>query len=181
MNFIQNLDNKILIFFYKLTSENILIRNTFKLITFLGDNSFIWIVFTLVFLVKKRTRKLGVTLFISIITSFTFSSLILKQIFKRNRPFIILQLTPILNISGFSFPSTHSLISFCCATIIFSFNKKLGYYIYILAFLIAISRLFLCVHYFTDIFIGSIIGIITAKIILNLLNLFYKRLEKFNK
>ena len=57
-----------------------------------------------------------------------------------------------------SFPSTHTFISFCSATILTCCYRKKGAWSFILATLIAISRVFLCVHYPTDVLAGMVIG-----------------------
>lgn len=160
MNFIQNIDNQIILNIYEFISNKELLIKIFSFITVLGNSGFIWIIFAILFYSKKSTRKYGIIMLISIFIGFLIGNLILKNMIGRNRPFIQLDFIPLINPPfGFSFPSGHSLSSFIGATIIFMFNKKIGVFAYALAFLIAISRVLLAVHYPTDIIFGAIFGI----------------------
>ena len=78
----------------------------------------------------------------------------------------------------FSFPSGHSNASFAVATAIFSRNKKLGIPALILAAAIAISRLYVFVHWPTDVLVGTIIGICGGIISYFIVDFIYKRLKK---
>ena len=62
------------------------------------------------------------------------------------------------------FPSDHSLISFAFASIVFLFNKKLGFVLFLLSFLVGLSRVYVGVHYPIDILGSFLICIIVAKI-----------------
>ena len=104
----------------------------------------------------------GIQLINTLIFCGIIGNLILKPIFKRNRPFSI---NPIIELiiaapNDFSFPSGHTMVSFASSYIIYKFNKKLGICSYILSLLIGISRMYLYVHYPTDVIAGAIIGIL---------------------
>ena len=116
---------------------------------------------------NKSTRKHGVIMLTSLAIGSIIGNGLLKNIFERQRPFVELSLQPfIVAPSGFSFPSGHSLSSFASATCIFFTNKKWGIFSYIVAFLIALSRVLLIVHYPSDVIIGSLLGIIISSIVI---------------
>ena len=67
--------------------------------------------------------------------------------------------------NSYSFPSGHSSSSFAAATALFIMNKKTGVCAYVLAFLIAFSRLYNYVHFPSDVICGIILGILSALLI----------------
>ena len=64
--------------------------------------------------------------------------------------------------TSYSFPSGHSFSSFNAATGITLYKKKLGFIAYPVAFIIAFSRIFIGAHYFTDVLVGSTLGVCFA-------------------
>ena len=67
---------------------------------------------------------------------------------------------------GFSFPSGHSGSSFAAAVTLFYFNKKFGTGALVLAAMIAFSRVYLYVHYPSDVLIGSLLGVVVGLILI---------------
>ena len=110
-------------------------------------------------------------------------SLSLKPLVARVRPFDAAQLLDALLIrqpTDFSFPSGHTMCSFASGIIIFYMNKRIGTFALILSSFIGFSRLYLYVHYPSDVFCGMVIGIllgITSIIIFN--NIEKRNLKKF--
>ena len=164
------------------------LNKTFKAITFLGDVGIIWLVLATVFFMFKKTRKCSLMLFMGLALGFLFNNLILKNIFNRTRPFyvneefknFILSLKMELP-SESSFPSGHAFSSFCSATIILINHKKIGNFAMILAFLIAISRVYLCVHYPTDVVAGAIIGALFATFVVYICKLIEIRINLYKR
>lgn len=131
-----------------------------KFITHLGDAGAIWIVIAVALLCFKKTRKAGIYLSVSLLLTALIGNVILKNIFARTRPFIAANHPIIINPpSGFAFPSGHTSSSFAAATTIGLIYKKYTPYAFILAFLIGFSRLYLYVHYPSDVLVGAILGI----------------------
>jgi len=130
-------------------------------ITKLGDAGIIWIALAIVLLFIKKTRKCGILMLISLILGLILGNVLLKNLIQRPRPCWIdnniLLLIP--NPVDYSFPSGHTLASFEAAIMIFLHNKKWGVPAIILAILIAFSRMYLFVHFPTDILAGAILGI----------------------
>lgn len=167
MDIIFNIDKNIILNINKIIPNYPIIQYVFSFITHLADMGLIWIVIGILLLFKKSTRKNGIIMLISLSIGSIIGNGILKNIFERQRPFIELSLQPFISApSGFSFPSGHSLASFIGATCIFFTNKKLGILSYIFAFLIALSRVLLIVHYPTDVIVGSLLGIIIASAVI---------------
>lgn len=130
--------------------------------TYLGEAGAIWIGFTLLFLIMKKTRKVGYQTTIALLLCVVLSNVLLKSLVARDRPFeadpaLMLLISPP---GGYSFPSGHSVSSFAAASVIFAWNKKWGAGALILAALIGFSRVYLCVHYMSDVVCGIVVGCI---------------------
>lgn len=134
------------------------------LITRLGDAGIFWIVLGLVFLFSIKTRRMGFQMLASMALGFIIGNLILKNVIARERPYtlnenIILLIKEQLD---YSFPSGHTLASFEGAITIFFYNKKWGIWALLLASLIAFSRMYLYVHFPTDILGGILLAMIVS-------------------
>ena len=121
------------------------------------------LVFIVMMFVKKM-RKTGFAVMGATLSVLLFGELILKHIVCRPRPFAVNNAIDIIikAPSGFSFPSSHTATCFAMATAIYLFHKRLGIIAYIYASLVAFSRMYLYVHYPSDIFGGVILGICCA-------------------
>lgn len=131
------------------------------IITKFGDGGVFWIALAVIFLIFKKTRKMGLCMGLALLMGFITGNLILKNVVARIRPYDLNPEIEILvkHLSDYSFPSGHTLASFEAATAIFINNKKLGIPALILAVLIAISRIYLYVHYPSDVLAAVILGI----------------------
>lgn len=138
-----------------------------KAVSFLGNAGWFWIVLAIALLIFKKTRKIGVTVAISLILSLIFTNLTLKPLIARPRPWVyaaehlgrdIVPLIPLPHDA--SFPSGHTSVSFAGAMPIFMYNKKYGTAALILAALIGYSRLYFFVHYPSDVIGGAVLGIL---------------------
>jgi len=143
----------------------------FRFITTLGNMGAIWILITVLFLLFRKTRKAGFGCATALLTSLVFNNLILKNLVARVRPYDVIEglIALIPHPHDFSFPSGHTAASFAAATVIFvMLPKKYGVLALILATLISFSRLYLGVHYPTDVLFGmlsgTVIGVVSAGI-----------------
>ena len=129
-------------------------------ITSLGDKGFIWILIAFVLLCTKQNRKYGITLSVGLLAGVLFGYVFLKNLIELSRPNWIDQSITLLiaNPTDFSFPSGHTLSSAIAATILTMSNKKFGYIAIPLACLIAFSRLYLFVHFPSDVLAAALIG-----------------------
>ena len=129
------------------------------LMTRLGDNGYIWIALTIVLLCFKKTRKLGVLMTIGLLIELFICNVGLKPLVHRTRPFDVVPFDVIIKRpTDYSFPSGHTGASFVCATILYRMKQKGWILALLLSILIAFSRLYLFVHYPTDVLGGMILG-----------------------
>ena len=158
---ITNIDFKILDAIQTVT--NPVLDVFFSAVTHLGDAGVLWIVIALLCLLFKKTRKCGIMLACALILGTLIGNVALKNIIARPRPFIqnpdMQNLLIISAPHGYSCPSGHTLASFESAFVIFLNNKKWGIASLTVATLIAFSRMYLYVHFLTDILFGIVLGI----------------------
>ncbi len=134
-------------------------------ITLLGDAGIFWIAVAAVLLFFPKTRKIGLTMGAALLIGLLVCNVTMKPLFARVRPYDLkaeMGQTVTLLIEAqhdFSFPSGHTLASFEAATAITVYNKKWGIAALVLATLIAFSRLYLYVHYVTDVLFSVAAGI----------------------
>lgn len=129
-------------------------------LTTLGNNGFIWILICIFSLFSKKYQKMGILMAVALLIGFILGNVFLKPLIARERPSWINAeiLLLIKNPHDFSFPSGHTLSSFAAASVIACFDKKMGTAALFLAALIAFSRLYLYVHFPTDVLSGAVLG-----------------------
>lgn len=132
-----------------------------KFVSYLGNSGQIWILVGIIMLFFKKYRKCGFTVLLALFLCLIFGNGILKNLIARQRPCWIDESVKLIieTPKDFSFPSGHTFSSFAASLSIFMYHKKLGISAFILAVLIAFSRLYLFVHFPTDIIGGIILGI----------------------
>ena len=136
------------------------------IITLLGDGGIFWIAIAVILLFLPKYRKVGLAMGAALLLGVLVCNVTMKPLFARIRPYDFqleysgkeIQLL-IAAQHDFSFPSGHTLASFEAATVLAIHNKKLGIPALILACLIAFSRLYLYVHYPTDVLFSVVMGI----------------------
>lgn len=133
-------------------------------ITGLGDSGKIWIACMLLLILIPRTRKAGLAMGIALALEIICCNVILKPFVARIRPCDINTVVQLLieRPLDYSFPSGHTASSFAATFALYFSKKKLWIPAVILAGLIGFSRLYLYVHYPTDILAGALIGIMTG-------------------
>lgn len=134
-----------------------------KFITTLGNAGLIWICLALVLLCIKKTRKIGGTVLLALLFSLIVNNGILKNLVVRIRPYEIIDQLNLLvaKATDYSFPSGHTGSSFAAATVMVCLlPKKYAVPGAILAVLIAFSRLYVGIHYPTDVLVGMVDGIL---------------------
>jgi Membrane-associated phospholipid phosphatase len=134
-------------------------------ITHLGDAGIFWILLTVILLLFKKTRPIAYIMTVSMVLSLLINNGILKNTVMRIRPYdAIIGLNRIIEAQkDYSFPSGHSACSFAAAIVILkTTDKKYGIPVVILALFISLSRLYVGVHYPTDVLFGIVSGSIIA-------------------
>ncbi len=134
----------------------------FKNITHLGDAGIFWILLTVVLLCFRQTRKAGIYSACALVLSLIVNNIILKNLVGRIRPYELVEgLQCIVGPAhDASFPSGHTGASFASSVAIYrQIPKKLAVFFIVLASLIALSRLYVGIHYPTDVLGGLVTGI----------------------
>ncbi|MEI0567838.1 phosphatase PAP2 family protein [Brachyspira pulli] len=148
----------------------------FSAITNLGEALPLMII-TIILIFIKRTRFCGINMAISLFVSIVIGAFILKPLIARERPFM----DPIYNEywiavgkhleTSFSCPSSHTTASFAALFPLFlNFNKKYSFIFILIASLIGFSRVYLVVHYPSDVLLGALLGITVSTITYIVLN-----------
>ncbi len=150
-------------------------------ITHLGDKGILWIVITLALLAFRKTRRIGICCAVSMVVGLVVTNLIIKNWAARIRPYEMVQglncIVPLAK--DWSFPSGHTTNSLACAWVLFrKAPKKFGVPALILAILIAFSRLYVGIHYPTDVLGGALIGLGSACLAMLLVPRLEKRFPK---
>ena len=138
-----------------------------KGITFLGNGGWFWIALGVVLLFFKKTRNAGIASLLSMALCFLITNVMLKNIVARPRPFdTYAEIIPLITRPrDYSFPSGHTCASFASACICFRMlSRKMGVPALILAAMIAFSRLYLGVHYPTDVLGGFLIALLGSTV-----------------
>ncbi len=139
------------------------------IITLFGDAGIFWIACAVALLFIPKYRKVGLAMGAALAMGLVVCNITMKPLIARPRPYDyiremaeygykniqLLVATP----HDFSFPSGHTLASFEAATVLLINDKRLGIPAMILAVLIAFSRLYLYVHYPTDVIFSVFLGI----------------------
>lgn len=137
----------------------------FKAVTRLGDAGIFWILLSLGLILYAGTRQTGIQALTALAVSFVVNNLFLKNVIARTRPYEAVEgLTRLIEKqSDYSFPSGHTASSFVVAVVLYlELPKKYGIPALILAVCISISRLYLGVHYPTDVLAGAVTGSLIA-------------------
>ena len=131
------------------------------LITRLGDAGIIWIILTVLLLIIPKTRKTGVIMMAALLVDVLLCNVLIKNLVARTRPFDVNTAVQLLVAKprDYSFPSGHTAASFASVTALYlAGEKKMWKAALVLAVLIALSRLYLYVHYPTDVLGGMLLG-----------------------
>lgn len=177
-------DHTLLEFFHNLNvgSMGWLFDPVLEFISILGDEGICLIIFSLILMVFKKTRKVGAAMLGGIIIGALFTNITIKPIVARPRPF---QSSELYNqwfidagshmVGEKSFPSGHTTSAMAAMTgLFFTTNKKISWTAFLFAIVMGISRIYLCVHYPSDVLGGLIIGFIAGLLAGIIVNVCYK-------
>lgn len=134
----------------------------------IGESGICWIVLSIVLALIPRTRSCGLTMMAAMAMTFLLGNVFLKNVIARPRPCAVdTSVTLLVPFpSEYSFPSGHTSNGFSAAVTIFAYYRKAGVAAICLAAVIAFSRMYLFVHYPTDILGGILLGTADALFIL---------------
>ncbi|MGI5823951.1 MAG: phosphatase PAP2 family protein [Bacillota bacterium] len=179
LEFIQNLDWSIL----QWIQENLrcgFLDFLMPRLTVLGNHGEIWILSAVILLCTKKYRKYGIILAVGLLLCLLIGNIWLKPWIARPRPSwldpeVILLIT---NPSDYSFPSGHTFSSAVAATILTLTNCRLGFLAIPLACLLAFSRLYLYVHFPSDILAAAVLGVLIGWLTFRLGEKFFDHYEQ---
>lgn len=138
-------------------------------VTSLGNAGAVWLLLSGALLLQRKTRQAGQAALLSMGICFLLCNLILKNLVARTRPYeVIPELTTLIpHPTDYSFPSGHTSASFACALVLYGMlPKKYGVPILILAVLIGLSRMYVGVHYPSDVLGGMLIAVVVSLFVL---------------
>ena len=165
-NAILSLDIELLLFM----QENIrcaLLDPVMKAASWVGDVGMIWIAAAVIMLIFKKTRRSGFDLALCLAIAAIICNLAFKNIVQRPRPFLTVSELELIvaPLSSFSFPSGHACSSFASATAIALGQRKYGGWAFLPATLIAFSRVYVGVHYPSDVLTGAVLGFLMSLLV----------------
>ena len=160
MNWLLELDGNILLWIQEHIRQDWL-DPVVIFITNLGNAGWFWLVLLAVMLFIPKYRKTGWTGLVGVLIGFLITNVWLKNMVARIRPYEVVEGLQFIGTmpSDPSFPSGHSTCSVAAAVVLFcKLPRKYGVPALILGVLICLSRLYVGVHYPTDVFVGILIG-----------------------
>ncbi|WP_143317623.1 phosphatase PAP2 family protein [Clostridium sp. HBUAS56017] len=182
MQFIQNIDDLILVFIHNNISNSLFDR-AMPVITSFANGGALWIAIALILICSDKHRKSGFILLGALALCFVIGNLGIKPLVARIRPFNVDTSIHLLisEPKDFSFPSGHTMHSFAAATVLYYANKRAGIVAYLLAIAIGFSRLYLYVHYPSDVLVGMLVGISMALVSIKIFEKVYNRINEYRE
>ncbi|MBR3768083.1 MAG: phosphatase PAP2 family protein [Clostridia bacterium] len=158
----------------------------FEAYTHLGDEGLLFIVLGIIFLLFKKTRKVGFGMLFAVIIGALFTNVTIKPLVARPRPYVTNQvfqdwwLAVAHGLEGEkSFPSGHTTSTVAALIPVFMMtNKKKSWIVLVLAVLMGASRNYIMVHFPSDILGGIIIGVIAGLLACLIMKLIYDAANK---
>ena len=144
------------------------------ILTRLGDKGVFWILVGVVLLCIPARRRCGISVLAALLASLILGNGLLKHLFGRARPCWLRPIEDMLIAipKDTSFPSCHALSCFAAAVVIFHYDRRLGVPALVIAGGVALSRLYLYVHFPTDVLAGTVLGIVIGLAVCTLLDRF---------
>jgi undecaprenyl-diphosphatase len=165
INVLLTIDKVILSIFSRINTI-VVLDQVMLFFTIIGETGAVWIIISIIFLVKKEYRFAGCIVTLALLFSLFLVNLGLKPAVQRPRPFIDHKeiVLKIEEPSEYSFPSGHTSSSFAaaCAIVLVLRKKGLSLSVLSLAVIISFTRIYFNVHYVSDIIVGMLCGILCA-------------------
>lgn len=142
------------------------LNTVFTWYTALGNAGTLFLALGVIMLFFKRTRKAGVTVLVAVAIGFVCTNLVLKNLVARPRPWLdVAGLVPLIYEGDpNSFPSGHTTVAFAFAGgMIWAAPRKwMRWVALIVAILMGFSRLYVGVHYVSDVLAGVVVGLLAG-------------------
>lgn len=163
-------------FIFKTFENNKCFAVISKIITYLGEWWAVCLIIAFL-LVFKKTRNIGLRLIPICLSAYLFNNLLLKNVIARERPYVqntewvsMLHIADYKFPNGYSFASGHATATMALAMGVVLQNKKVGLLVLPYPILVGLSRICLCVHFFTDVLVGWLIGLTFAIMVNHIIN-----------
>ncbi|MDR1650280.1 MAG: phosphatase PAP2 family protein [Synergistaceae bacterium] len=137
--------------------------------TKLGDKGAIWIIYAVVCACSAKLRQVGINLTMCVSACAFFGNFAIKPLFRRRRPCNVDSARPMLlsRPEDSSFPSCHTMTSCAAAVVtVWQAGGFLGATSFVFASMISFSRVYLYVHYPSDVLAGMALGVVAGGIFL---------------
>ena len=141
-----------------------LLDKLMPIITLFGEGGVFWIAWAVILLIIPKTRKIGISMLFALTLGLLVCNVTLKPLIARIRPYelqeqmgVTVELL-IARLEDFSFPSGHTIASFEAAVVLLKYSKKMGIPALIIAIAVSFSRLYLHVHYPSDVLVSMVLG-----------------------
>ncbi|MDO5862061.1 MAG: phosphatase PAP2 family protein [Thermoplasmata archaeon] len=132
-------------------------------ITIVSTYAAVWLIIAFLMTCSREHRKAGYAVIVSVAVAWILTDFVIKPMVGRERPYEVTGFEILVSAaSTSSFPSGHTAFSFAAATAIFIHNRRWGIPALVFAALVGISRMYLYMHWPTDVLAGALIGIAVA-------------------
>lgn len=132
-------------------------------ITYSGTSGLIWFALGFLMTCSPRWRRCGVSVIVAVAVAHIVVDLVMKPAFCRDRPFSVEDFELLVPApADWSFPSGHTAYAFAGATAVLIHDRRWGCVAIVYAVLMGVSRMYLCVHWPTDVIAGALIGTAVA-------------------
>ena len=165
MNEIKRMDKKVIFNISKLHKEKL--NRWMIVITKMANNGMVWFAVSVPFLFNRGYRNIGVKIILALLLSGFIGEIVIKHIVARSRPtkFLLQEEMLIKEPRSYSFPSGHTSSSFAASCMLASCFGMVSIPAFIFSVLIAFSRVYLRVHYPTDVLAGALLGSICSLLV----------------
>lgn len=162
LSFLQQTDLSVL-FFINQRLANPIFDFIFKSVHYL---SYALLALLILYFVFKKDKTIVLLMIIAVIASSAAAS-VLKNAVARERPYQTLEIRQLVEEDdNRSFPSNHAQLSFILSAIVFPFRRRFGLVLFLLSTVMGIGRIYVGVHYPSDVLGGAVIGILLAILVL---------------
>ena len=158
------------------------------IITLFGEGGIFWIAWAVILLFFPQTRKIGWSMGAALILGVLVCNVTLKPLIARPRPydFQLAEFGKEIKLlidaqHDFSFPSGHTIACFEASVVLLIHDKRMGIPAFILGILVSFSRLYLYVHYPSDVIFSIVFGIIFGILGTAIVNGIYKKFVRRGK
>ncbi|MBQ7744810.1 MAG: phosphatase PAP2 family protein [Ruminococcus sp.] len=147
-------------------------------ITLLGEYGIFLILIGIALLFWRSHRVCGIAELSGLAGGFVIGNILLKNLVARQRPcWINTDVAMLVAVpADYSFPSGHTLHCFIAATVLFYYDRRLGIPAAVMAVMVAFSRLYLYVHFPTDVLAGAVLGVAIGAITICVVEAIRKRM-----